>query len=239
MRVSSFADGLRRAAKILRRDGSGRLAMIVLRLLASPFMDFGRLVFFVRALDNTWTAPALPAGFELGLASASDCPGLVAGGRPDPRLPELCHERFERGDRCAVIRSADGEVMHSRWATTIATSIPELGRMIVPRQDEVYFYDAYTRPDQRERGLDGAARCFVFEVARAAGLARAYTYVRSENGPGLRAAHRWLTCIGELSFFRIRGCRAWVIRRRNAGPSSGGGRVESLEDRADPWPDLR
>jgi ribosomal protein S18 acetylase RimI-like enzyme len=116
-----------------------------------------------------------------------------------------------------VIRATDGTVAHSRWVTTLATALPELGMAVAPRPGEVYFYDAYTRPDQRGQGIDGTVRCFIFETSRAAGFKRAYTYVRGDNPPGLRAAHRWMTCVGELWFLRIRGFRAWLIRKRDAG----------------------
>jgi hypothetical protein len=222
----------------MRHEGAGRLAMILLHLATSPFMEFGRLVFFMRELDGTWTAPMLPAGLEVGLASPSDLPLVVSAGRPDPRLPEQCRQRFQRGDRCVLIRATDGTVAHSRWVTTLATALPELGMAIVPRPGEVYFYDAYTRPDQRGQGIDGTARCFIFETSRAAGFKRAYTYVRGENPPGLRAAHRWMSCVGELWFLRIRGFRAWLIRRRDAGPTSGDAPPLSIEDRAGAWPDL-
>ena len=102
------------------------------------------------------------------------------------------------------------------------------------RPDEAYFYDGYTSPAARGLGLDGVARCFIFDMLRADKVERVYSYVRGDNGPGLRAASRWQSNIGEIWYVRIRGFRACMIeRRRNPnGPSAG-------PDARAAWPEVR
>ena len=104
---------------------------------------------------------------------------------------------------------------------------------IRPRPGEAYFYDGYTRPEARGGGLDGIVRCFIFDMLRADRFRRVYSYVRGDNKPGLRAAARWQVCVGELWFLRIRGCPAWVIRRRDAGATDDSGRSRPE------WPEVR
>jgi ribosomal protein S18 acetylase RimI-like enzyme len=236
-----MAERLRKAAKVMRDGGPLRLCLMLLRLAASPVIEFGRVVFFLRELDGTWTTPKLPPGLEVGLAASSDLPRVVSDGRPDPQLPQLCRQRFERGDHCVLIKTDDGTVAHSRWVTTVATAIPELGMSIVPRPGEAYLYDGYTRPDQRSRGIDGVVRCFVFDMLRANGYKRVYSYVRGNNEPGLRAANRWQACVGEIWFLRVRGFRAWLISRRAADARSDASPSlpPASRDRAmAAWPDL-
>jgi hypothetical protein len=222
---------VRRAVSLLKTDGPVRVAIILLRLILSPIVEFGRLVFFVRDLDGEWSTPRAPDGLQLRLASPSDACRLISGGRPDLALTE---ERFRRGDRCVVAVAPDGSLPHSRWITEIATPIPELKMHIRPRPHEAYFYDGYTRPAARGLGIDAVARCFIFDMLRAEKVNRVYSYVRGDNGPGLRAASRRQRDIGEIWYVRIRGFRACMIeRRRNPGAASAGhdGRVE--------WPEVR
>jgi hypothetical protein len=227
MRARVLPDLAHSALRILRQDGPGRLALIAFRLGVSPLLEFGRLVFFARELDDGPTGVEAPAGIEIRLAAVTDISQLVSAGRPDPRLAS---ERFARGDRCVIAVDGAGAVPHSRWVTSIPTPIPELRMSIRPRPGEAYFYDGYTRPEARGGGLDGVVRRSIFDMLRADRCRRVYSYVRGDNKPGLRAAARWQACVGELWFLRIRGCPAWVLRKRAA----------SERDHASPspWPDL-
>src|SRR5215510_6177104 len=140
MRAQVLPNLTHSALRILRQDGPGRLALVVFRLGVSPLLEFGRLVFFARELDEEPTGVEAPAGIELRLATVSDISQLVSAGRPDPALAS---ERFTRGDRCVVAVDQGGTVPHSRWVTSIPTPIPELRMSIRPRPGEAYFYDGY------------------------------------------------------------------------------------------------
>jgi ribosomal protein S18 acetylase RimI-like enzyme len=207
-----LAKSVRNAIRLWRAEGVGRVARIVLRLAASPFLEFGELVFFVRELDAEASPAKPPDGIELRLASASDLDRLVSGAQPTRAIAQ---ERFRRGDRCAIAVETDGVVSHSRWVTLVPTPIPELNMAIRPDPDEAYFYDGYTRPEARGRGIDYAARLFIFDLLGAERVRRVYSYVRGDNGPGLRAASRCQVRVGTIRFLRIRGRRAWIIERRD------------------------
>jgi hypothetical protein len=226
LKEAGLSDATRRAVRLWQTDGPARLANIALRLAASPLLEFGHLAFFARELDAEVGWPKLPSGLEIRRAISSDLPKLVSAGRADATLAE---ERFQRGDQCLVVVDAEGAVLHNRWITVIPTPIPELQRNIWPQRDEAYFYDGYTRREARSLGLDGAVRCYIFEALRAAGFRRVYSYVRGDNRPGLRAAARWQTAVGEVTFLRLRGLGAWILSRRDTGdPHS-----------RSPWPELR
>jgi ribosomal protein S18 acetylase RimI-like enzyme len=205
-----LANAGRRVVRLWQADGSARLASIALRLAVSPLLEYGRIVFFVRdlAAPSDWPDASKSGGFEIRAAQLSDLSELVSAGRPDPALAEM---RFHRGDQCVVVVDPRGRVLHNRWVTVMPTPIPEVLRDIEPRQDEAYFYDGYTRPDARGLGLDGAVRSFIFDTLRAARFTRVYSYVRGDNRPGLRAASRWQTCVGELWFVCIRRVGVWIV----------------------------
>ncbi len=223
-----LADAGRRVVRLWRADGSARLASIALRLAVSPLLEYGRIVFFVRDLtvSSGWPDASKSSGFEIRAAQPSDLSELISAGRPDPALAEM---RFGRGDQCVVVTDTRGRVLHNRWVTVMPTPIPEILRDIVPRRDEAYFYDGYTRPDARGLGLDGAVRSFIFDTLRAARFTRAYSYVRGNNRPGLRAACRWQTCVGELWFVRVRRLGVWIVGTIDADDTG----------TAAVWPELR
>ena len=221
-----LADVGRRIIRLWRADGSVRLATVALRLATSPLLEYGRVVFFVRELhdDRDWPKAPVSHDLEIRQALVSEIPKLISAGRADPTLAAL---RFRRGDQCVVVVDVEGRIVHNRWVTVMPTPVPELLRDIIPRVDEAYFYDGYTRPEARSLGLDGAVRSYIFDTLRAARYARVYSYVRGDNRPGLRAASRWQMPVGELWFVRFRRVGAWIVSRSDADGS-----------RATTWPDL-
>lgn len=228
-----------RAVSLLRERGPAHVPLVLLRLATSCFLRFGRVVFFVREIDGQWETPDTPAGITLRLACPSELPRLVSGRPPEPGLADRFGQRFRRGDLCIVAVEADGAVARSSWVTTAPTWIPELDMEIVPRPGEAYLYDGYTRPDARRRGIDGAVRCFVFDMLRAAAFTRVYSYCRGDNAPALRAANRWQTPVGKMWFVRLRGLEPWV----NPGHAHGAPSLaRDLRDRRPSgaeWPHLR
>jgi hypothetical protein len=221
-----LADVGRRIIRLWRADGSVRLATVALRLATSPLLEYGRVVFFVRELhdDRDWPKAPVSHDLEIRQALISEIPKLISAGRGDPTLAAL---RFRRGDQCVVVVDAGARILHNRWVTVMPTPVPELLRDIIPRPDEAYFYDGYTRPEARSLGLDGAVRSYIFDTLRAANYARVYSYVRGDNRPGLRAASRWQAPVGELWFVRFRRVGAWIVSRCDADGA-----------RAAIWPDL-
>jgi ubiquinone/menaquinone biosynthesis C-methylase UbiE/GNAT superfamily N-acetyltransferase len=174
------------------------------------FLDAGSINFFLRDLtididDELRSAPPC----EVRLAARADA-ALIVDGRPSLDIPKIA-ERFDRGDRCFVAIDAAGRVAHCRWVATAAAEIPELDMDLVLWPGEAYFYDGYTRPDARGRGVDAAVRTHIFRWLRSAGYQQVYSYVRGDNPVGLRAAARLQHCVGKVAYCKPRGCRTFIF----------------------------
>src|SRR5262249_45310902 len=102
----ALADVGHRIIRLWRADGCVRIASIALRLATSPLLEYGRLVFFVRELDDDRDWPKAPVshGLEIRQAHVSEIPKLISAGRADPTLAAL---RFRRGDQCVVVVDRD------------------------------------------------------------------------------------------------------------------------------------
>lgn len=175
-----------------------------LRRLTSPLVETGTLVVFVRDLEGPLPAPPGGGGFEVREASPAETGDLLAGCDPG-RSAETLLERFRRGHACFAVSGRDGRPAHTRWVTTEPPYIPEVRRHLLLAPGDAYFYDGFTRPDARGRGLDGIARCAIFRALRDRGFRRAVSYVRADNPVGLRAAGRWQQPVGRVRYLRLAG----------------------------------
>lgn len=211
-----FSACLSRAARVFEEGGLRHLLIRVLQKLMLPLLEFGSIIFFMRKLDENLPEARAALELKLRLASPSDLCLLLEGS--DPSQPvETLRERFRRGDLCFIAVDADGKVAHSRWVTTERAYIPELGMDLVLSPGQAYFYNGFTRPDVRGRGIDGVVRCFIFCSMRAAGFKKIYSYVRGDNPVGLRAARRWQRSAGRFWYLRLRGLRPLAIGRCRLG----------------------
>jgi hypothetical protein len=111
----------------------------------------------------------------------------------------------------------DGRLVHSRWVSTRPRRIPELGMILKPSSGEVYMYDAFTRPDARNKGLYGTVGCFAFNQLLEAGFTKVYGYVRSDNPAGLRVAKFWAHTVGRVWYLRVGEGRPWTFGTNKPG----------------------
>jgi ribosomal protein S18 acetylase RimI-like enzyme len=197
-------------SRIGRETGAVGLLTIACRTLAAPLVTCGGIRFFERQL-NASTPPQAAAspGFQAVRLSAAELDALRDGGDPTQDAAALA-DRFVRGDRAFGAVDATGRICHVRWVATSRAHIPELDRDIVLAPHQAYFYNGYTRPDARRRGVDGLVRNFIFATLQAEGFSRVYSYVRLDNRPGLRAASRWQQPIGTVRYIRIRHSSPWL-----------------------------
>jgi ubiquinone/menaquinone biosynthesis C-methylase UbiE len=214
----------------LEAGGLGHVIRHIGRKVASPVVEWGRLVFYARDLDRELPAPATP-GLELRQASAADLARLIYPGRPV--TAESLAERFRRGHLCFVALDGEGAASHARWVSTDQAYIPELDSDVVLAAGEAYMYDGYTRPDARGTGIDGAIRCFIFRSLRDAGFKRVYSYVRADNPMGVRAARRWQRHAGAVRYVTLRGSRPRVWSGRGEHPRLARGGAREEQERAE------
>ncbi|MBI4526155.1 MAG: class I SAM-dependent methyltransferase [Deltaproteobacteria bacterium] len=206
----AFSESWRKTVRAFHEGGLGHLIARAFQKLSAPIVEFGSIVFFGRNLDQE--LPKSPSSDELTLRQASRADmNLLLQDDDRPHAAEKLRRRFDRGDFCFIALDAEGKLAHSRWATTGSAEIPELGMEIVLNREEAYFYDGYTRPDLRGRGIDGYIRLFIFNSTRALGARWIYSYVRGDNPVAFRAAQRWQQRLGRVWYMRVRGLKPIVI----------------------------
>src|SRR5262245_37130743 len=135
-------------------------------------------------LDDEPKAGRLPPGVAL---EVWDSPATAGPG--GARWHPEASARFREGQLCVVAR-AGTEVVSYCWLTVAPVSVVEIDRLLVPGPDEVYFYDAFTAPSWRGRGLFSAVLWQLQAVARKRGRRRAMIFVLASNVPSWRAIER-------------------------------------------------
>lgn len=207
-----IADPLAKIAEVLNEGGIPHLLKRVLQKVSSPLLECGSVIFFMRELDEQLPQPRTAMEVTVRNASPVDLCLLVEA-RTTVSVNAL-YDRFRHGDLCFIAQDDEGKVVHARWVTTKQGYIPELGTELILRPGEVYFYDSYTRPDSRGRGLDGVMRRFIYDWLGSAGFKRGYSYVCGDNPISLRAARRWTRAVGRLWYLRLPGLGRLVFGRR-------------------------
>ena len=221
---------LGKSARLLRELGPVALATRLLRRASHSLVETGGVTFFVRDLMELGGAASHPPDPPLRAGSQSRRSASLDREPQARPLPEFCvrqlrasdkeallhgsesrwetlWSRFQGGDLCFAALDEQGRAVHTRWLTLTGARIPELEMDFVPAPDAAYFYDGYTRPDARRRGIDAIVRAAIFEALRALGRGRVYSYVRNDNPEGLRAAGRCQQVVGTVRHLRLFGSR--------------------------------
>lgn len=211
---SSFAGRLWRSV-----DRRGLLLTLALagRHAASPVVETGSLVVFVRDLDELPPAPEPRGAWTVREAAPWELESVAEASDP-VHSAESLRDRFRRGHACFVAADGEGRVGHTRWVTSEPPYVPEVRRHLLLTSGDAYFYDGFTRPDARRHGLDGATRCAVFRTLRRLGFRRAVSYVRTDNPAGLRAAGRWQRPVARVRYLRLGRRRTRLFGARGIAP---------------------
>lgn len=126
------------------------------------------------------TPAPLPDDLELVLRASP------ATGQAEPAWHPEAQARLAAGQTCAVVL-AQGAVVAYCWATTAPAPVDEIGCLVVPGDDEVYLYDAYTAPAFRGRRLFPAMLSALTARARSRSRRRALIFVLASNVSSARA----------------------------------------------------
>ncbi len=198
-----------RTVQTAYHDGGSRyVACSIAKKIFWPIGQMGYVMFFERDLRNYSHDSAKILSVQLTLLTERDCGLLACSRQNDSGVVGRAMERFDKGDQCFVALAPTNEVVHSRWVSTKDTDIPELRMKTRPLPRQAYMYDGYSKPEYRGRGIDGAIRNFIFETLKSQGIENVYSYVRSDNPVGIRAAARW----------QSRLCKVWYLQFRDAKP---------------------
>jgi GNAT superfamily N-acetyltransferase len=173
-------------------------------------------------LDAPSAARALPPGVEIEMWDSPAAAGPL-GTRWHPEAAQ----RFREGQACAVAR-AGSDVVAYCWMTGAPVAVAEIDRLLIPGPDEVYFYEAFTSPAWRGRGLFQALLLRLQEFARARGRRRALIFVIASNVPSWRAIERaGFEMFQAVTKIEVLGLgHAWF-----RGPKSGRSRVSLVPAR--------
>jgi len=109
--------------------------------------------------------------------------------------------RFGRGDRCFGVWSG-GELASTRWLARGTVRLAYVDREAVLGPTDVYFYDVYTAPEHRRRGISRLAAVVVPELLAAEGARRIVGVLEPENRAGIGA--------NEMAGYRIVGRIGYV-----------------------------
>ena len=170
--------------------------------LASPWAEFGSVTFFRRPLDLVPELPRPRPGLAVLEATLADVP-LVLEACDPRRTCEMVRERLGRGDLCFLAVDPEGRPVHSGWATMLGAHVPELCRDLVLKRHEAYLYDAYTPPARRGHGAFGFVLDHLFAKLQSLGARVVYSYVRSDDPKGQRAACVRLRPVATLGHLRL------------------------------------
>jgi len=193
-----------RLRQALEQGGVPQLLRRSVNHLTSPWLEFGSVTFFHRRLDRGPEVPRLRPGLAIFHASLDDVPLVLEASDPR-RTGEIVRERLRRGDLCFLALDAAGRPIHSGWATTVGAHVPELERDIALRAHEAYLYDAFTPPSRRGTGAFGFVLDHLFTMLQSLDARVVYSYVRSDDPKGQRAACVRLRPIGTLTHIRLNG----------------------------------
>ena len=193
-----------RLRNALSQGGVPQLLRRSANRLTSPWLEFGSVTFFRRSLDGGPEVPRARPGLEIFEASLADVSLILEASDPR-RTCRIVRDRLRRGDLCFMALDPSGRPIHSGWATVVGAHVPELGRDIVLRRHEAYLYDAFTPPSRRGTGAFGFVLDHLFAKLQGLGARVVYSYVRSDDPKGQRAACVRLRPVGTVRHIRVNG----------------------------------
>jgi len=101
----------------------------------------------------------------------------------------LFHTRLERGEQFWTAQH-NAKIVAYCWATREPVEIGEVHRIISPRSDETYLYDAFTFAAYRGQNLYPALLQRMLEHSRQEGFRRALIFVLSDNTASIRGVQK-------------------------------------------------
>ncbi len=122
--------------------------------------------------------------------------------------PDQIRGRMRDGQVCYVCR-ADGRIIHYRWYVSEPAWLPFLRTTWYPEVGDYTVFGAFTHPDFRRRGVNGALLQQGLARARELGLRRVVSFIADWNEPSLRATrHAGLEQTGTVTLWTL-GIRRW------------------------------
>jgi hypothetical protein len=172
---------VKRAIKVLREEG---VKSFWFKLL-SEMNCYRRTIFLERSLEVPIAEIKLPLPVAIDLLKENEVDEYVkfrVGASPSRTA-----DRLGAGRLCFVARH-EGQIISSAWAAIHRAWIFYLVCQITLAEDEVYFYDAFTKPEFRGQYVSPAIRAEMMRHFRDAGYRRIIISVIPENKVGLQVS---------------------------------------------------
>lgn len=117
-------------------------------------------------------------------------------------------DRLNQGDVCyAACQRA--RLVGYLWISIHQFIVPHLGRQFMVNPDEIYYYDAFTIPEYRGKGINPAlAQYSSIEASREYGRVYGLYYVQAENRSSLKVMEK----IGAVRGARVGRVDLWGLR---------------------------
>lgn len=215
--VSQREPAWERVWSLRAREGIVGILKGVGRRLVSSIWEARRATVFVRSLEIIPTAsPRIPVVMRDMTA------GDLSLFRDAPsRLPEDRVREFEdrlRAGRIGVIVFAGEEVAGYGWLTTRNEIERWSGAEIMLQEGEGYFFDAFTFPRFRARGIHTSVHLWRLNRLKELGCTVAYS-IADARDPGAQKAHRNVGFVDfrEIASMRLAGIRWHTTRAPRAG----------------------
>jgi hypothetical protein len=198
---------LAKTQRIYRDHGSKTLSIRVLKKLVAPVVRVGSVYFLARDLSTPMPPLRHIPGIVIRQASNSDV-DLLDHVEGADRLRAQAEDRLSRGHIWFIAtEESTGKLAHYRWVSTTTAFIPELNRQLVVGPRQAYFYDLYTLPEFRRRGIDGYSRHLSYtHLYRHFDIDRVIVYICADNHASLSAARPWLRQIGRVWYVQASRC---------------------------------
>jgi GNAT superfamily N-acetyltransferase len=164
-----------------------------------------------RGLDDLPLPGALPLGVELMVVRQR-----LATDELGERWHPQAGQRLRCGEMCAVARQGT-DVVGYCWMACTPVWVGEIRRIVVPAAGEVYFYDAFTMPRWRGRGLFFGLLSRLLVLAQSEGFHRGLIIADTRN-----QASRWVIekagfeLVQAVSRLELWGFTQLWFRRRRA-----------------------
>jgi hypothetical protein len=207
-----------RTRSLRAQQGVGGVLNGIGRRLASYVWEARRATLFRRSLDGdlptaTPRIPLVMRDMRLeDLERFRDAPSRL----PDGRVREF-EDRLSRGRIAVIVLTAD-EVAGYGWLTTRDEIEKWSGAEIVLHEGEGYFFDAFTFPRFRARGIHTAVHVWRLRRLRGLGCAVAYS-IADLRDPGAQKAHRnvGFAAYREIAWLRL----GWIRWHTERQPTTG------------------
>jgi GNAT superfamily N-acetyltransferase len=175
----TFGGLVSRIVQVVRKEG---LVSLWFKVLGESI--YRRLVILEHGLPPEVQKMKLPGQVEMRLLEPGDIVAYLDA-RPEA-IDEDIRGRLGEGQLCFAAWQAD-RVVGAVWGATGRAYIEYVDCEIELESDQVYVYNAFTRPDSRGKHIARERGLFVAQYLQKAGYQRLFGAVMPENKAALRA----------------------------------------------------